>query len=429
MHEGSFDIKLGEISKVEGRASLDIKIRKGKVAHLKFKITEYKRFYTQAIRGKEIKSIPQMVSRICGTCSIAHLLCSIEAIEKALQIKNSKHTQTLRRLLMNGLIIRDHALHLYFFILPDLLGKDSVLDFDVNNQLEHILLDDAFQIKKAGNLLSSWIGGRSVHSPYPTIGGFFTNPQKEMRSKIIDELKKARDRIFPLIKILNEKDYQFNLPFEYVALRASDYNFLEGNIVTSDKFQVAENEFAHYLRHQVIPYSQASGYKFKGKLYLVGALSRINLSKDKLNKKTKKDLAESLKKFPSSNIYDNNLAQAIEILHCIDDSLKILANIEFSYEPLLKYQVKEAEGVGVIEAPRGLLYYKLNLDNKGVVKNGQIVVPTGQNQIAIERSILTLVEKNLHLPKNGLVLRVENLIRAFDPCLSCASHFLKVNWL
>src|SRR3972149_9989072 len=179
MHNQSFDLTLSEISKIEGAAALDLSVRDGKVIDLKFKLTEYKRFYTQGIRGKTVSAVPQLLARICGTCSNAHIMCSVEAIEKALEIIPSAQTMIMRRLAINGLMIRDHGLHLYVFALPDLLGKDSILEFDESNPEEKQFLEDTFCVKKAGNMLSVAFGGRSVHAPYLTIGGFLKFPSAD----------------------------------------------------------------------------------------------------------------------------------------------------------------------------------------------------------------------------------------------------------
>lgn len=167
VHQQDFDLSIDQISKVEGHAAIELTVRRGKVKELKFKVTDYKRFYTQAIQGKPISAVPQHVARICGTCSNAHLLCSIKALEKALDITPSPQTMLLRKLLTYGLMIRDHALHLYLFALPDILGKDSIFDFSEGNPHEHQFLHDAFTVKAAGNSLSIYAGGRSVHAPYP----------------------------------------------------------------------------------------------------------------------------------------------------------------------------------------------------------------------------------------------------------------------
>ena len=427
MHHTS-DITLKNISKVEGRANLRVKIKGEKVEKVEFQIAEYKRFYTWAIRNKNINALPQLVSRICGTCSIAHLLCAIEAIERALDVNPSEQVKLLRQLLMYGLIIRDHALHLYFFALPDYLGKDSILEFEENNEQEHQLLHDAFAIKKAGNLLSTWIGGRAVHAMYPKVGGFVKLPDPAQKSKVVDQLKSAREKIFRAIDIFAEDKFNFERKTNYAALVSDDFNFLEGRLKSTHGWEIPESEYGDHLEHVIIPYSMASGYKLDQEPYMVGALARLNLNKKSVHSKTRKDAAKYLQKFPSNSIYLNNLAQAIEIIHSIDHSLEILDSLMIKDEPSVPVNSKKSIGIGVIEAPRGLLFYKLDIDDRGQISDGQIIVPTSQNQINIELDIKKLVEDNIDLDRHELEHRIEILIRAYDPCMSCASHFLKVKW-
>jgi coenzyme F420-reducing hydrogenase alpha subunit len=347
MHNQSFDLSVKEISKIEGSAGMDVQVRGGKVVDLKLKLGDYKRFYTQAVRGKPVSGAPQFVARICGTCSNAHLLCSIEAVEKGLGIIPSHQTQLFRRLITNGLMIRDHALHLYVFCLPDVIGKDSILEFDENDPTEHQLLHDTFAVKSAGNQLSITFGGRSVHAPHPLVGGFLKFPEKKEIEKSIQLLNNAKQAVLRLINIYAECDFDFQSNNTFVALFGNSYDFLEGNIKTSKGDEYKEKEIGQYFNHVVKPYSQASGYKFKGDTYIVGALARVNLGKDKLNRQTKEKIPDILKLFPSTNIFDNNLAQAIEILHCIDDSLDILEkNQSFKEESLVS--TKNSAGMGIV---------------------------------------------------------------------------------
>jgi coenzyme F420-reducing hydrogenase alpha subunit len=427
----NFDLSLDRITKVEGAASLDVRVENGKVKHVKFKIDESKRFYTQAMQGKPIAALPQLLARICGTCSNAHLLCSIEACERALGLEPSKQTKILRKLIMYGLNIRDHGLHLYLFVLPDIYKKDSFLDFDEEDKEQHQLLHDGFEVKGAGNYLSILVGGRSVHAPYPTIGGFLKFPDKIQIKQTIEKLKKARPAVLRIIEIFKKAPFHFDRKTSFMALKPKNsYGFLDGCIDTGEGKCIQEENYRDHLEHVVLPHSQASAYKHKGKSYMVGALARINLAKDLLHKKTRKSVEKTLDIFPSTDIFHNNLAQAIEILHCIDDSIEILENNKFKPEPIIKKEPREAVGIGVIEAPRGTLYHKIVLGKDGIVKEGEIVVPTGQNQINIEQDIFLLVQSLLPETKKEVIeFEMEKLIRAYDPCLSCAAHFLKVNWL
>ena len=425
MHE-NFEISIESLSKIEGHASLDVKVRRGKVENVKLKISESKRFYTQAIRGKMFQSVPQLVSRICGTCSIAHLTCCTEAVEKALNIEPSGQTALLRKLMTYGMMIRDHAMHLYLFCLPDVFGKDSVLDFD---ERQHEFVHHAFEVKKAGNDLSKLIGGRAIHPPYAQVGQFSHLPEKDDTKDVIKELKIVRSNVFELVRIFYDCPFSFRKKTRFVALTTPDFSFLEGVIKSSQKTIIPEEHYWEHLHRVIIPYSQAVGYQFEGKDFMVGALARMNLNREKLHKETRRDLAKYLRMFPSENIYHNNFAQAIEIMHCIDHSIEILESSDFKKEPDKKVKIKEGKGVGVIEAPRGTLYYAIDLDKDGKILYGNLVIPTAQNQIKMENDIRTLVSRNLDKDKDFIQYEIEKLIRAYDPCMTCATHFLKVNWI
>lgn len=428
MHTVS-DITIKNISKVEGRANLLVKIVGKKVEKVEFQIAEYKRFYTRAICGKNINALPQMVARICGTCSIAHLICSIKAIENALGISPSAETLLLRKLLMYGLIIRDHALHLYLFALPDYLGKDSILDFDEKNETEHQLLHDAFAVKKAGNMLSTWIGGRAVHALYPKVGGFVRPPDMTQKDLIMSALASVRERVFAALPIFAKSPFEFSRATNFAALTSNDFNFFEGPLKNTHGWDIKESEYGDHLQHIIIPYSMSSGYTLDNESYMVGALARMNLNKEHLHKKTSRDAAKYIALFPSNNIFLNNLAQGIEIIHAIDHSLELMSALQIQPEETPPAPLKKASGVGVIEAPRGLLFYQLNINENGVIEDGQIVVPTSQNQINVEQDVRYLVQANMEKDKPEIEKMLEMLIRAYDPCMSCASHFLKVRWV
>lgn len=427
----NLDLSISDISKIEGKATCDIKISSGRVETVKFGIAEYKRFYTQAIRGKDIIALPQLTARICGTCSNAHLLCAIKAVENAVKLIPTSQTILLRKLLNYGLIIRDHGLHLYVFVLPDLFGKDSILDFDENISEEHKFLDDTFKVKAAGNNLGKSVGGRSVHAPFAAVGGFIKLPQLEELQKCREELINIRPSVLDLIDLFAKRDFTLErTDIDFAALTDNDFSFLYGDLIRSNGSKISSEKYGEFLEHVEIPYSHASGFKLSGKVYMVGALARMNLAKDNLHKKTKESVGEYLKLFPSKNIYHNNLAQAIEILHAVDSSIDILENIKIVPEKPVAVQRKEGVGIGMIEAPRGTLYYKLEVDGAGKIKTGQIVVPTGQNQIGIEGSIRKFLEQNIQKINNKekVELEVEKIVRAYDPCMSCASHFLKFRW-
>ncbi len=427
----SFNLEMDHITKIEGDAAVSIKVEDGKVIDVKFGITEYKRFFTEAMKGKSIIGLPAHLARICGTCSNAHIMAAIEASEMALDITPSPQTEVLRALTMHGLIIRDHALHLYLFSMPDIYGKDAFLDFDENDPDQHQMLHDGFDVKSAGNFLATLISGRSVHATYPAIGGFIHFPEKAGIDEAIMKLEEIRPAALRLIKKFQDAPFHFDRKTNYMALVPhGNFGYINGDIITSKGERFVEADYRNHLEHVVIPHSQASGYVYNGDSYLVGALARMNVAKEKLHPRTKESIPNTLALFPSTDVFHNNLAQAIEILHSIDESLELLRTHTFAPEPLIKKPAREAVGIGVVEAPRGTLYHKVVLNTDGTVKEGEVIVPTGQNQINIEQDIGRLVEGLLAqgMSQDAMPLEIEKLIRAYDPCMSCASHFLKVYW-
>jgi sulfhydrogenase subunit alpha len=428
MHTTNADISIEELTKIEGTAACEIKIRDGAVTECHFGITEMRRFYTQAVRGKPVEGIPQQVARICGTCSNAHLLASVKAIENALGVEVSEQTKLLRQLLYWGLTIRDHGLHLYVFVLPDIYGRNSILAFDENNPEEHELIHDTFAVKEAGNRLAIVSAGRSVHAPFVRLGGFTSVPEKEKLTDLIPRLVETRGKILKLISIFAKSKFELRQDLRFLALCDENFSFLNGVMKDSDGRSFSDDEFFAKLERTDIPYSHATGYTFDGKIHMVGALARLNLNKDALHESTRRDAAEALTMFPSDNVFHNNLAQAIEMLHAVDSSLDAIRQYEGKKEEVSKITYKNASGIGLIEAPRGTLYHRYEINENGTIKNSSIVVPTGQNQIGIERSIRTYVEKNVDKPKEELTRNIEGIVRAYDPCMSCATHFLKMKW-
>lgn len=431
MHNVDFSLNIDEISKVEGSASVDVKVKDGKVEHVHYEISEYKRFYTKSMEGKPVAAIPQLLARICGTCSNAHIMCSIEACEKALGIKPTEQTMLLRKLTMYGLMIRDHALHLYLFAMPDMYDKDAFLEFDEDDPEQHQHLHDAFEIKAAGNHLAELVAGRSVHATYPTIGGFIKFPDKDGIREAIEKLEAIRPAVLRCIDAFDKMPFHLDRHTNYMALVPDDiFGFLEGTIVASNGEEIPESKFREHLEHVVLPYSQASAYTHEGEAYMVGSLARLNVAKDKLHPKTRETLAKLLETFPSTDIFRNNVAQAVEILHSLDHAIEILQTYEFKEEPVIKMEKKEGVGIGVVEAPRGTLYHKVEVGADGIVGNGEVIVPTGQNQINIEKDIHMLVQDLIdkETPKDEIPFEIEKLVRAYDPCMSCAAHFLRVNW-
>lgn len=423
MHR-DIDFSIEGISKIEGHASLDVKVRNGVVEDVKLKVSEDKRFYTQAIRGKNAVNVPMITSRICGTCSFAHLLCAINAVENAFDVQPSEQTLTLRKLSYYGSVIRDHSMHLYMFCLPDIFEKDSILSFD---STEEHWVKECFKVKGTGNKLATLMAGRAVHPTNLLVGGVQSLPNKDRMKETAESLKQARNDVINLIQLFYSRQSSFLQDTRYVCSQGSDYGYSGDSIIDSEGDTIDKKDFMDHFFRVVIPYSEAVGYELEGKDYVVGALARMNLNKSLLNKNTQESAKEFIKVFPSNNMFHNNLAQAIEILNAIDSSIEILETADFREEKT-SVEPKKSEGIGVVEAPRGLLYYHLNIDSEGKISDANLVIPSSQNQIRMQMDIKKLVEQNIDKEKNFIENEIEKLIRAYDPCMSCATHFLHVNW-
>lgn len=432
MHSG--EVTIENITKIEGSAGLKVTVQDGKVSDLKFIISDYRRFYTTAVKGKPYITVPSFLSRICGTCSVAHLFASIEAVEKSQGIEISEQTRLLRRLAYDGLLIRDHALHLYFFVLPDVLGIDSILDIpDDANDFGHTLLHDSFDIKKLGTDITNVIIGAAIHAPLPTVGGFLRNPDPAKFPELVSRLEAIRPQVLRGIKTFFDWKAELIRNSNYLAVHNDQrFDYLEGDLISSAGTRIKEDEFHKFLQYVQIPYSHAEGYIFTDsqKDYLVGSLARINLSKDLIHPRTKADAAEYLSVFPSNNIYHNNLAQAIEILQAVDEAIDILKNIQINPdEKPIRKAPQPGVGYGIIEAPRGTLYHMAKVNDKGMIEDYDVIVPTAQNQIQIENDLKKYFNENLDKDENALHLDAEKIIRAYDPCMSCATNFLKIEWI
>jgi sulfhydrogenase subunit alpha len=431
MHSG--DITIDSITKIEGSAGLKVTITDDKVTDLKFLIQDYRRFYTQAVKGKPIIAVPSFLSRICGTCSVAHLFASIKAIEASQGIQVSQQTKTLRRLAYDGLIIRDHALHLYFFTLPDVLGIDSILDIPETEGLGHTLLHDSFDIKQLGTDITNVIIGAAIHAPFPTTGGFLKLPDPAKFPDLSKRLEEVRPQVIRGIKTFYDWQETLIRNSDYLYLRNDkQFDFLEGDLVNSFGKRISSSQFLEFMKEVIVPYSQSNSYVFSdtNQDYLVGSLARINFNKDLINERTKADIGEALSVFPSHNLYHNNLAQAIEVLQCVDDAIDILKNLTITPEPPIRLPTPVAgTGVGVVEAPRGTLYHMAKVNDKGIIEDYDVIVPTSQNQITIENDLKKYFNENISKDEDQLKSAAEKIVRAYDPCMSCATNFLKIDWI
>ncbi len=426
MHKtGCFSIK--EITKIEGHANLDVELKDGEVEKCQLKIYEGQRFFEDMLKGRHFSQIPLIVSRICGLCNVSHLNTSIEAIENAFDINVSEQTNILRDLATNGEFLKSHALHLFFLVLPDYFGKESVLEF---SKEENKFLNWGLNLKKSGTDIVKLLGGRIYQTVGIRPGGFTMLPKQEQLDKCLLLLEKERKTAIDTIKLFasfSEK-LSFERKTDYLALVDSNYSFVKGKLCFASGKVIEEADMLKHIEEFIVPYSNAAQTSFEGKSFRVGSLARINLNQKALEPAAQDIIRELGLSFPNNKIYHNNTAQAIELLHLIDSSIRIIKELKLEKEPMQEIKPKECVGIGVTEAPRGTLYHQYSFDEKGFVKKANIVVPTNQNNHTIEEDLKEFIPTLLDLPQEKANLEIEKLVRAYDPCISCATHFLKVNW-
>jgi len=426
MHKsGHFSIK--EITKVEGHANLDVEMREGRVERCELRIYEGQRFFESLVLGRSFSQIPLMVSRICGLCNVSHLNTAMECVEKAFNVEVSEQTKLLRELATNGEFIKSHALHLFFLALPDYLHRESVLDF---NHEEHKYVHWGLDLKKCGTEIVKVLGGRVYQTVAIRPGSFTQIPKKEKLDSLLKLLASHRQIAVGAVKLFASftKQLAFERKTDYLALADKNYSLTEGTLVSSSGLSIKEENMLSHIREFIVPYSSAKQASLDGKDFRVGSLARINLNQNALEDSARALIKELSLKFPSDSIYYNNIAQALELLHLIDSSIRIISELKLRKESPVEIKPREAEAVGVTEAPRGTLYHNYAFDSKGFVRRANIVVPTNQNNRTVENDLKEFIPGLLLLPQEKANLEIEKLIRAYDPCISCATHFLKVKW-
>jgi len=428
-------LTLNHVTKVEGHAEVDVSIRNGKVSHVHVHSVEGARYFEGIIKGRKYDEVTLITSRICGICSCGHTIASIKAIEGAFKLTPTKQTQLLRELVTIGERIRSHASHIYFFSLPDYLGYESAIAMAKKFNQE---IKDCLEIVSVGNELITTLAGRDMHPYVPIVGGMTKIPKKE---ELDDVTKKLRDLI-PLIK----KTIKLFASLKVPQYEKTDTVFLSlkndktfplhsGDLVTNTGLKFKEDEYIHFIEETFHHGSTAKFATINGKEYMTGALARINNSFDQLSPSTKKMIKQLKLHFPSMNLFDNNLAQALEMLHWCERAIDILEKNKFKPEdpvkPIFSGQ-EEYHGVGAIEVPRGVLFHDYTFNHEGFLVHANIITPTVQNLPDMEVNVHTylnqVLAKHPHKDKDELKLEIEKMIRAFDPCFSCSTHFLKVNW-
>lgn len=423
-------IKLDYITKIYGHASLDVKIRESKVKKAELNVFESSRFFEALVRNKKYDEIPKITSRICGICSASHNITSLMAIENAFGVNPSRQTRELRELLILGGWIQSHALHSYFLALPDYLGFSSILEMCGKYKEE---VERAFRLKGLGGKIQTTIGGSSIHPLTTGINGFNKIPKRQELDELLNSLRNGRKDALETVKLFSSlKKPRFERKRKFIALKSkNEYAILSGDVGIGDRC-LPQKDYRKNLKLEKRSYSTSKFVTWQGKEFMVGPLARLNINKEFLSKNAKKSLDILGISLPTYSPFDANLARVIEIVHCIDRSIDIINRIGLRQEEnafdFKKLKKKSYFGFALTEAPRGILHHSYKIDKKGIVKGSDIITPTAKNLEGIENDVKSFLPHLLKEPKSKIISGLEKLIRSYDPCISCSTHFLEVSF-
>jgi len=423
----SVAIHVPVLARVEGEGALDLRIEDGDIAELRLRIFEPPRFFEKFLEGRHYTEIPDMVARICGICPVAYQVTAAQALEKLFGVELDPWARDMRRVFYCGEWIQSHSLHIHLLAAPDFFGCNNAIE------LARIAPEEVrrgLRIQALGNELMDLFGARSVHPVGVRIGGFHGAPSlariQAMREKLRAALPEAEALIRWAAAIPMPQDDQ---AFVSVATHhPTDYAIERGQIAVSDGLRIEADAFDAHFAEQHVPHSTALFSTYHQQPYLVGPLARLNLNHVRLPEQVRALLTESGLVLPSRNLFDSLLARAVEILLALHEALRLLDGYRVPDSPWVPVTPRAGVAIGCTEAPRGLLWHRYEMDGEGRVVNARIVPPTSQNQGRIEEDLrLSLLNFGLDHPDDALRLHCEKVIRNYDPCISCATHFLRFN--
>ena len=420
-------IEVPVLARVEGEGELYIKTKAGKVLDLKLKIPEPPRLFEGFLTGRHCTEVPDITARICGICPIAYQMSSVHAIERALGIEIHPSVRLLRRLFYCGEWIESHALHIYMLHAPDFLGFQDVIELAAANQPAVLR---ALRIKKCGNELVRVLGGREIHPVSVCVGGFHRVPSRAELLALEDELRWSLEAALETVKLVAGFTFpDFEVDYEFVALSQRDeYALNEGRIVSNRGLDIDCQEFEQNSVEQHVRHSNAlhSVLRQRGS-YHVGPLARFSLNFEQLPALAQAAASEAGLVAPVRNPFKSIIVRAVELVFACHEALRLIDEYEPPPRPKVTFQPRAAVGMAATEAPRGLLYHRYGIDERGLIQSARIVPPTAQNLKRIEDDLWGYVPQLLNLTNDEVAWKAEQAVRNYDPCISCATHFLKLD--
>jgi sulfhydrogenase subunit alpha len=413
-------IELKEFTRVEGNGKAEIVVEDGEVKDVRLKIVEGLRFFELLTLGRHYYDVPDLEARICAICYLTHSVASVMGIERAFGVEVPEEIQLLRELSLIGEILESHTLHLYLLVAPDILGyPDAIRMASKHSEL----VKEGLALKAFGNRIRELIGGREIHGINVKPGGFGRYPTTEelemieQESEALLRLAKRAVRLFAGLEPYGERAKHFV---------ATDGYLWGEKLIADDK------ESFHYterIEERPLVYSFAKQSRYKGEPFLVGSLARLLLKGENLTPEAKRLLGEHREKLETGYVSYNNLAQAIELVYALErasEIAKILLDRGISGENV-PVEPREGEGIGYVEAPRGVLIHHYRVDSSGKIAYSNIITPTAMNHAMMEKSLLREA-RGLYgnVDESEMVQRLEETVRAFDPCISCSVHLVKI---
>jgi len=418
------EITVGTLARVEGEGAMRVVVDAGTVTDVQLRIYEPPRFFEALLRGRAHTEPPDITSRICGICPVAYQMSAALAIEDALGVVVPPEVRLLRRLLYCGEWIESHALHIYLLHLPDFLGYPGAIEMSADHR---DVVQRGLRLKRAGNDVMSVVGGRSVHPVNAKVGGFHRLPTVAELTALRPVLLQALEDALATVKLVAGLDFpDFEQDYTYVALRTeSDYPLEAGSFVTSDDVRFPVADFGEWVTEEQVEHSHALHARLRGAgPFVVGPLARYSLNHDRLPPSARQAADEAGLGETCRNPFRSIVVRAVEIVVACEEALRVVDGWSDGGVASVPVPVRAGVGHGATEAPRGVLYHRYELAEDGTVEHAQIVPPTSQNQAGIELDLRRFVQDRLHLDHDELRRQCEQAIRNYDPCISCATHFL-----